>query len=127
MEQLAEEFRNVANEVKVHAKREDIPTIRAWVPAQEGKSFRVRQSFVVRYYPAYMAFPTGLRTGKFLLWLVGLRRMAVIFCVIDKDRCQWLVVQPDAHGTDARIGIEGRGTAIFGVVARHQELGKCGA
>ncbi|CAN0041003.1 unnamed protein product, partial [Sphacelaria rigidula] len=60
--------------------------------AENHKSFRVWESFVLHYCPAYMAFRTGLRTGNFLLRLAGLRRMAFIFCVTGKDRYQWLVV-----------------------------------
>ncbi|CAM9862923.1 unnamed protein product, partial [Sphacelaria rigidula] len=56
------------------------------------KRFQVWESFVLHYYPAYMAFRTGLRTGNFPLRLAGLRRMADIFCVTGKDRYQWLVV-----------------------------------
>ncbi|CAM9678275.1 unnamed protein product, partial [Sphacelaria rigidula] len=82
------------DKVKIHARKEDIPAIRAWVRAraENHKSFRVWESFVLHYYPAYMAFRTGLRTGNFLLRLAGLRRMADIFCVTGKDRYQWLVV-----------------------------------
>lgn len=94
VEELAEEFRRIAKKVKLRARREDICAIRARVRARakKHKSFRVWESFVLHYYPAYMAFRTGLRTGNFLLGLAGLRRMAAISCVTSKDRYQWLVV-----------------------------------
>lgn len=60
----------------MHAKREGISASRAWVRvgAENHKSFRVWDSFVIHYYSVYPAFRTNPCMEKVLLRLAGLRR-----------------------------------------------------
>ncbi|CAB1105418.1 unnamed protein product [Ectocarpus sp. CCAP 1310/34] len=60
--------------------------------AESHKTFAVWKQFLLHDYPAYIAFPTALRTGNFRLRLEGLRRIAPVFSITGKDKYHFLVV-----------------------------------
>ncbi|CAN0365944.1 unnamed protein product, partial [Hapterophycus canaliculatus] len=59
--------------------------------AKHHKSFALWAQFLLEDFPAYMTFRTALRTGRFMLRLDALRRIAPILFIRGTYRYQFLV------------------------------------